>query len=135
MILANFNKSKFLLNLGLGHLLIKNANLQRKLILRVYVKNMLRNILFFFFTKTFDIFYFFILLEMYRSYQHQLALVHAQIAIVGTMTFYYFFLNIGTLELRSKTFGIQNLNLLNLTPWFVVMQFYILFIPKAVSRQ
>ncbi len=70
---------------------------------------------------------------MYKLYQFQLVLVHAQALFAGGMAFGDLTMNVTMFYLRSSTFGIQSVNYLNLIPWFFIVQLYVLLIPKAVS--
>ena len=59
-------------------------------------------------------------------------LIHAQAIFVGMVAYYYSYLYLTFFEVRSKALGVQSINLLNLIPWFVIFQLYVLLIPKAV---
>ena len=73
---------------------------------------------------------------MYKSYQLQLVLMHAQVFFASLMANSDYIMNIAMISLKSTTFGIESIesvNYFNIIPWFFVFQFYVLLIPKAVS--
>jgi len=70
---------------------------------------------------------------MYKSYQFQLVLVHAQALFAGALALDDLITNVSMFYLRSSAFGIQSVNYLDLIPWFLIVQIYVLLIPKAVS--
>ena len=70
---------------------------------------------------------------MHKSYQLQLVLVHAQVLFAGSMAYDDLIMSISNFLLKSETFGVQNVDYLNLIPWFCIFQLYALLIPKAVS--
>src|ERR1043165_7485820 len=69
---------------------------------------------------------------MYTSYQFLLALVHAQAAVVGFLAFYDLTAYITTFLMRVIMIGTESIDYLSLIPWFLIIQSYALFLPKAV---
>ncbi len=70
---------------------------------------------------------------MYKTYQFQLVLVHAQVLFAGAMASCDLIMNVSMFYLISLTFGTKSVNYLDLIPWFFIVQLYVLLIPKAVS--
>ena len=70
---------------------------------------------------------------MYKSYQLQLVLVHAQALFAGYLSYADLVMNISFVSLQSATFGIESINYFYVIPWYFVIQFYVFLIPKAVS--
>jgi len=70
---------------------------------------------------------------MYKSYQIQLVLTHAQAVTIGLLAYVDWIINLSFLKMRIDTFGLEKINYFNVIPWFSVMQLYVLIILKAVS--
>ncbi len=93
---------------------------------------MLINIFFYGYSNVSYIFH--LLLEMYKSYQIQLVLVHAQTFFTGLMAYVDLVMDVIMFLLKSAAFGKHSVNYLNLIPWFPIIQLYVLLIPKTVSN-
>ena len=72
-------------------------------------------------------------LEMYKSYQIQLVLVHVQSVYVVLFAYWDWITDISFLIMRSDAFGVGEVNYFNVIPWFPVIQFYVFIVLKAVS--
>ncbi|CAG8591332.1 4413_t:CDS:2, partial [Funneliformis mosseae] len=73
---------------------------------------------------------------MYKTYQRNLILIHAQAVHFGTLAYMTWFKKLARVYGFNFNLGIDpKISFYELIPWFFILQLYVAFIPKAIRDE